>query len=216
MPLCAGTSLALIIPTSITSFTTHRKRDAVNFSLSETMECSDHRGRAWRDRIGSLRAGRGVQSRVRVYRTAHGGSADIPRSMADARRGRPPASPAALRFDHRIVRIADRNWRRHPIEHHHDVPWPHHIHRVDRDVSRGWRNGLHPGSAWDTWRPAGDWMGITAVFRRVRLNRGGVSSHAGEYSHGAAGRVGCASCVQSDGSSSALQRISSSSEGNLG
>ena len=58
--------------------------------------------------------------------------------------------------------------------------------------------------------------GSAAVFRRVRLNRGGVSSHAGEYSHGAAGRVGCASCGQSDGSSSALQRISSSSEGNLG
>ena len=33
MPLCAGTSLALIIPTSITSFTTHRKTDAVNFAL---------------------------------------------------------------------------------------------------------------------------------------------------------------------------------------
>jgi uncharacterized membrane protein YfcA len=33
MPLCAGTSLALIIPTSIASFTSHCKMDAVNFDL---------------------------------------------------------------------------------------------------------------------------------------------------------------------------------------
>ncbi len=33
MPLCAGTSLALIVPTSIASFTTHRKTNAVNFDL---------------------------------------------------------------------------------------------------------------------------------------------------------------------------------------
>jgi uncharacterized protein len=33
MPLCAGTSLALIIPTSIASFTSHCKTDAVNFDL---------------------------------------------------------------------------------------------------------------------------------------------------------------------------------------
>jgi uncharacterized membrane protein YfcA len=33
MPLCAGTSLALIIPTSIASFTSHRKTQAVNFDL---------------------------------------------------------------------------------------------------------------------------------------------------------------------------------------
>jgi uncharacterized membrane protein YfcA len=33
MPLCAGTSLALIIPTSIASFTSHRKTKAVNFDL---------------------------------------------------------------------------------------------------------------------------------------------------------------------------------------
>jgi uncharacterized membrane protein YfcA len=33
MPLCAGTSLALIIPTSIASFSSHRKADAVNFDL---------------------------------------------------------------------------------------------------------------------------------------------------------------------------------------
>jgi uncharacterized protein len=33
MPLCAGTSLALIIPTSIASFTSHRKTDAVNVDL---------------------------------------------------------------------------------------------------------------------------------------------------------------------------------------
>jgi uncharacterized protein len=33
MPLCAGTSLALIVPTSIASFSSHRKTDAVNFDL---------------------------------------------------------------------------------------------------------------------------------------------------------------------------------------
>jgi uncharacterized membrane protein YfcA len=33
MPLCAGTSLALIIPTSIASFSSHRKTDSVNFDL---------------------------------------------------------------------------------------------------------------------------------------------------------------------------------------
>src|SRR5215472_11703427 len=33
MPLCAGTSLALIIPTSIASFASHRNTDAVDFNL---------------------------------------------------------------------------------------------------------------------------------------------------------------------------------------
>ncbi len=33
MPLCAGTSLALIIPTSIASYATHRKSQAVDFAL---------------------------------------------------------------------------------------------------------------------------------------------------------------------------------------
>src|SRR3954463_5315969 len=33
MPLCAGTSLALIIPTSIASFTTHRKATAIDIAL---------------------------------------------------------------------------------------------------------------------------------------------------------------------------------------
>src|SRR5215472_10732290 len=33
MPLCAGTSMALIIPTSIASFTSHRKTNAVNIDL---------------------------------------------------------------------------------------------------------------------------------------------------------------------------------------
>lgn len=33
MPLCAGTSLALIIPTSIASFTTHRRSEAVDLAL---------------------------------------------------------------------------------------------------------------------------------------------------------------------------------------
>ena len=33
MPLCAGTSLALIIPTSIASFTTHRKSQVVDLAL---------------------------------------------------------------------------------------------------------------------------------------------------------------------------------------
>jgi uncharacterized membrane protein YfcA len=33
MPLCAGTSLALIIPTSITSFSTHRKATSIDLAL---------------------------------------------------------------------------------------------------------------------------------------------------------------------------------------
>src|SRR6478672_6841422 len=33
MPLCAGTSLALIIPTSIASFTTHRKAASIDLAL---------------------------------------------------------------------------------------------------------------------------------------------------------------------------------------
>ena len=33
MPLCAGTSLELIIPTSIASFTGHRKTNSVNLDL---------------------------------------------------------------------------------------------------------------------------------------------------------------------------------------
>src|SRR5262245_34212869 len=33
MPLCAGTSLALIIPTSIASFTTHRQATSIDLGL---------------------------------------------------------------------------------------------------------------------------------------------------------------------------------------
>jgi uncharacterized protein len=36
MPLCIGTSLAVIVPTSISAFTTHRRRGAVDFQLLQT------------------------------------------------------------------------------------------------------------------------------------------------------------------------------------
>jgi uncharacterized membrane protein YfcA len=36
MPLCIGTSLAVIVPTSISAFATHRKRGAVDFQILQT------------------------------------------------------------------------------------------------------------------------------------------------------------------------------------
>jgi len=123
MPLCAGTSLALIVPTSIASFTSHRKTDFGQFRFTETVEYSDHHRCDWRNGAGALRTRRSIQNRVRVGRAAHSSSADIPRSISDARTGRASASQTAVRFDHRIVRSADWNWRRHSIEHDHDVPW---------------------------------------------------------------------------------------------
>jgi hypothetical protein len=63
MPLCAGTSLALIIPTSIV----HEppQNECSEFQLAEAVERSDHRGRDRRDRAGALRA----RSIHRPYRT---------------------------------------------------------------------------------------------------------------------------------------------------
>jgi uncharacterized membrane protein YfcA len=123
MPLCAGTSLALIIPTSIASFSSHRKADAVNFDLL----------RLWSVPIIAGVIGGTVLARyapAAVFKTVFvlvalltAGSADIPRSISDARTGRPSASETAVRFDHRIIRIADWNWWRPSIEHDHDVPW---------------------------------------------------------------------------------------------
>jgi hypothetical protein len=122
MPLCAGTSLALIVPTSIASFTSHRKTDSVNFGLLRLWSIPIITG-VIAVGAGALRARRSIQNRVRVGRAAHSSSADIPRSISDARTGRASASQTAVRFDHRIVRSADWNWRRHSIEHDHDVPW---------------------------------------------------------------------------------------------
>jgi Sulfite exporter TauE/SafE len=122
MPLCAGTSLALIIPTSIASYQSSQNKCG-QFRFAEIMERSDHHRRARRHGAGALRARGSIQNRVRVGCAAHGGSADISRSLSDARTGRSSAPQTALRFDHRIVSVADWNWRRHPVKHDHDVPW---------------------------------------------------------------------------------------------
>jgi hypothetical protein len=123
MPLCAGTSLALIIPTSIASFTSHRKTNTVNFDLLRLWSVPIIAGVIGGTVLARYAPAAVFKSRVRVGRTAHGRSPDISRSIADARTRRPSASQPALWLDHRIVRVADWNWRRHPVEHDHDVPW---------------------------------------------------------------------------------------------
>ena len=194
MPLCAGTSLALIIPTSIASFTSHCKTNAVNSDLL----------RLWSVPIIAGVIGGTVVARyasAAVFKTVFVLVAlltavrlifrdrfptlgqDVPRDLQ-----------IRLRFDHWSVRVVDRNWRRNPFKHDHDVPWAGNP-RICCDVGRSGRDGFHPGSS----RIHGGRMGSdgsTTVLRRVRINRGGVGSHAGELFYGATGRAGCASCVQ--------------------
>ena len=193
MPLCAGTSLALIIPTSIASFTSHRKTDAVNFDLL----------RLWSVPIIAGVIGGTVLARyapAAVFKTLFVLVAlltavrlifhdrlptlgqDVPRRLW-----------LPLWFHHRIVRVADWNWRRHPLEHDHDVPWARNP-RVDRDISRSGRDGFHPGgSRIRAGRLGSDWP--AAVLCRIRLDCSGAGSDADELSRCEARRARRASCV---------------------
>ena len=65
MPLCIGTSLAIIIPTSIRSFRAHHARGAVDMEILKAwwLPIADRRHRRQRHR--ALRAGAAVQDRVR-------------------------------------------------------------------------------------------------------------------------------------------------------
>ena len=114
MPLCAGTSLALIIPTSIASFTSHRKTNTVNFELL----------RLWSVPIIAGVIGGTVLARyapAAVFKAVFVLVAlltAVRLIFHDRLPTRRRDVPRRL-----IVRVADWNWRRHPVEHDYDVPW---------------------------------------------------------------------------------------------
>ena len=75
MPLCIGTSLAIIIPTSICSFRAHYKRGAVDMEHPQALVAADRaRGRRGQ-RHRALCAGAAVQDRVRRGGVVGGGAA---------------------------------------------------------------------------------------------------------------------------------------------
>ena len=93
MPLCIGTSLAVIIPTSIRSYRAHyrpRRGGYGNPASAWWLPIAGRRGRRQRDR--ALRAGAAVQDRVR-----DGGM--VGRGAAAARRARPGSSATTCRRD---------------------------------------------------------------------------------------------------------------------
>jgi len=65
MPLCIGTSLAIIIPTSIRSYRAHYARGAVDMDILRQMVAAGAGRRYRRQRDRALRAGAAVQDRVR-------------------------------------------------------------------------------------------------------------------------------------------------------
>ena len=65
MPLCIGTSLAIIIPTSLTSFRAHYKRGAVDMDILRRWWLPIVHRRDRRQRHRALCAGAAVQDRVR-------------------------------------------------------------------------------------------------------------------------------------------------------
>ena len=65
MPLCIGTSLAIIIPTSISSFRAHYARGAVDMEILKQWWLPVVIGVDRRQRHRALRAGAAVQDRVR-------------------------------------------------------------------------------------------------------------------------------------------------------
>ena len=75
MPLCIGTSLAIIIPTSIRSFRAHHARGAVDMEILKHVVAADPDRRDRRQRHRALRAGAAVQDRVRGGGVVGGGAA---------------------------------------------------------------------------------------------------------------------------------------------
>ncbi len=65
MPLCIGTSLAIIIPTSLSSFRAHYKRGAVDMDILKLWWLPIVLGVARRQRHRALRTGAAVQDRLR-------------------------------------------------------------------------------------------------------------------------------------------------------
>jgi len=112
MPLCIGTSLAIIIPTSISSFRAHYARGAVDMEILK--RCGF---RSWsrdrRQRHGTLRAGAAVQDRVRMCRVVGCDAAFSGARPLEIRRGRSHRPlDAVLRLLHRPALDADGGWRR--------------------------------------------------------------------------------------------------------
>ena len=65
MPLCIGTSLAIIIPTSISSFRAHYRRGAVDMADPQALVAAGRARRRRRQRHRAPCAGTAVQDRVR-------------------------------------------------------------------------------------------------------------------------------------------------------
>ena len=115
MPLCIGTSLAIIIPTSISSFRAHHARGAVDLGILKPWWLPIVHRRHRRQRHRALRAGAAVQDRVRRRgMVGRGAAAAGARQLEIRRRPADRAPDAALRLLHRPALDPDGR-RRRPV-----------------------------------------------------------------------------------------------------
>ena len=94
MQLCVGTSIAIIVPTTVRSFVTHRDQGAVLMDVVRAWALPAVIGVALGSVIAAFAPGGGVQDRVRAGRQRHRHQAAVrPRQLAARRRfARPPAA----------------------------------------------------------------------------------------------------------------------------
>ena len=115
MPLCIGTSLAIIIPTSIRSFRAHYARGAVDMDILKRWWLPIVIGVDRRQRHRALRAGAAVQDRVRHGGVVGRGAAAAGARQLEIRRRHPDRAPdAALWLLRRAALDADGR-RRRPV-----------------------------------------------------------------------------------------------------
>ncbi len=119
MQLCIGTSLAIIIPTTVRSYLAHKKKGAVIPQVVRLWALPAIVGVAIGSVIACLRAGAGVQDRlrhVRGYSSARKmlfGTRPLEPRDANCRDARPLT---VLRLHHRAVFLAGRRQRRRDVE----------------------------------------------------------------------------------------------------
>ena len=115
MPLCIGTSLAIIIPTSIVPFRAHYITRRGRSRHSEAMVDSDRDRRRRRQRHRALCAGTAVQDRVRLRGVVGRRAADTgARQLEIRRRAADRTFDAPLRLLHRSALDPDGR-RRRPV-----------------------------------------------------------------------------------------------------
>ena len=98
MPLCVGTSLAVIIPTSIRSFNAHRAKGAVDMSILRRWAVPVVIGVVARQRRRPLCAGGPVQGGVRRRRRRLGDPAPVRQGLAGGSAPTCPSGPLMTRL----------------------------------------------------------------------------------------------------------------------